>query len=87
VARKMKNPLVVILTFVLVIAAFLVGRTSAPASAGARSTTTPTVTTFSAFYLDIGASESLGFQPTAYPAITANVRIRATPTISSFAKH
>jgi len=63
----MKNPLVVILTFVLVIAAFLVGRTSAPASAGARSTTTPTVTTFSAFYLDIGASESLGFQPTGIP--------------------
>jgi lysophospholipase L1-like esterase len=64
VARKMKKPLVVIVTFALVIAAFLVGRTSAPASAGARTTTTPTVTTFTAFYLDIGASESLGFQPT-----------------------
>lgn len=63
-ARKMKKPLVVIVTFALVIAAFLVGRTSAPASAGARTTTTPTVTTFTAFYLDIGASESLGFQPT-----------------------
>jgi lysophospholipase L1-like esterase len=60
----MKKPLVVIVTFALVIAAFLVGRTSAPASAGARTTTTPTVTTFTAFYLDIGASESLGFQPT-----------------------
>jgi lysophospholipase L1-like esterase len=64
VARKLKKPLVVFLTFALVIAAFLVGRTSAPASAGARATTTPTVTTFSAFYLDVGASESLGFQPT-----------------------
>jgi lysophospholipase L1-like esterase len=64
VARKIKYVVVVTLTFVLVIAAFLVGRTSAPASAGARATTTPTVTTFSAFYLDVGASESLGFQPT-----------------------
>jgi lysophospholipase L1-like esterase len=67
VARKMKNLLVVVVTFALVIAAFLVGRTSAPASADARATTTPTVTTFSAFYLDIGASESLGFQPTGIP--------------------
>jgi lysophospholipase L1-like esterase len=55
---------VVTLTLALVVAAFLVGRTSAPASVGDRSTTTPTVTTFSAFYLDVGASESLGFQPT-----------------------
>jgi lysophospholipase L1-like esterase len=67
VARKIKYVVVVTLTFVLVVAAFLVGRTSAPASAGARATTTPTVTTFSAFYLDVGASESLGFQPTGIP--------------------
>jgi lysophospholipase L1-like esterase len=60
----MKNLVVVVVTFALVIGAFLVGRTSAPASASAKSTTTPTVTTFTAFYLDIGASESLGFQPT-----------------------
>jgi lysophospholipase L1-like esterase len=64
VARKIKNLLVVIVTVALVIAAFLVGRSNAPASADARTTTTPTVTTFSAFYLDMGASESLGFQPT-----------------------
>lgn len=63
-ARKMKNTLIVVVTLVLVIAAFLVGRSSASASAGDKSTTTPTVTTFSAFYLDVGASESLGFQPT-----------------------
>ena len=66
-ARKTKRPVVVISTLALVVAAFLVGRTSAPASGGDRSTTTPTVTTFSAFYLDIGASESLGFQPTGIP--------------------
>jgi lysophospholipase L1-like esterase len=67
VARKLKFPLLVVMIFVLVIAAFLVGRTSAPASAGAKATTTPTLTTFSAFYLDVGASESLGFQPTGIP--------------------
>jgi lysophospholipase L1-like esterase len=63
----MKNLVVVVVIVALVIAAFLVGRTSAPASASARATTTPTVTTFSAFYLDMGASESLGFQPTGIP--------------------
>lgn len=63
-ARKKKYLLVVALTLALVIAAFLAGRISAPASADVRSTTTPTVTAFSAFYLDVGASESLGFQPT-----------------------
>ena len=66
-ARKTKYPLVVTVTIALVVAAFLVGRTSAPASAGSRATTTPTVTTFTAFYLDVGASESLGFQPTGIP--------------------
>lgn len=66
-ARKTKYPLVVMVTIALVAAAFIVGRTSAPASAGARATTTPTVTTFTAFYLDVGASESLGFQPTGIP--------------------
>jgi lysophospholipase L1-like esterase len=65
----MKYPLVVLATIVLVGAAFLIGRTSAPASAGtgAGSIVSTKVTTLTAFYLDMGASESLGFQPTGIP--------------------
>ncbi len=65
----MKYPFVLLVTVVLVGAAFVVGRTSAPASAGTSvgSIVSGKVTTFTAFYLDVGASESLGFQPTGIP--------------------
>ncbi|MFY9782856.1 MAG: SGNH/GDSL hydrolase family protein [Acidimicrobiales bacterium] len=52
-----------VVALAVVAGAFFVGRTSAPdASAASSSASTPV--TFSAFYLDVGASESLGFQPT-----------------------
>lgn len=64
VARSTKYPVTVIVTLALLSAAFLLGRTSAPPNAGAASPSTTSPVKLSAFYLDIGASESLGFQPT-----------------------
>jgi lysophospholipase L1-like esterase len=64
VARSTKYPVTVIVTLALISAAFLLGRTSAPPNAGAASPSTTSPVKLSAFYLDIGASESLGFQPT-----------------------
>jgi hypothetical protein len=46
---------------------FTLGRASAPTTAGAASSDSATPITFSSSYLDIGASESLGFQPTGVP--------------------
>lgn len=50
---------------VLVAGIFVIAHSTHPPSAGASATTTSTIrTSFSAFYLDVGASASLGFQPT-----------------------
>jgi lysophospholipase L1-like esterase len=65
VARSTKYPVTVIVTLALVAGAFFIGRSSGPPTASAAppiASTTPVK--FTAFYLDIGASESLGFQPT-----------------------
>jgi lysophospholipase L1-like esterase len=65
VARSTKYPVTVIVTLALIAAAFFIGRSSGPPTASAAppiASTTPVK--FTAFYLDIGASESLGFQPT-----------------------
>jgi lysophospholipase L1-like esterase len=67
VARKTMYPVALLVTAALLTGAFFLGRTSSSPNAGAASTTTTPPSTsvnFSAFYLDIGASESLGFQPT-----------------------
>lgn len=65
--RSTKYPVTVIVTLALVTAAFFLGRTSAPPNAGAASPSVSTPVKLSAFYLDIGASESLGYQPTGIP--------------------
>ncbi len=47
--------------------AFSLGRASAPEPASAASAVSKIPITFSSYYLDIGASQSLGFQPTGVP--------------------
>jgi GDSL-like Lipase/Acylhydrolase family len=65
VARSTKYPVTVIVTLGLIAAAFFIGRSSGPPSASAAPPiASATPVKFTAFYLDIGASESLGFQPT-----------------------
>ncbi|MGH3732032.1 MAG: SGNH/GDSL hydrolase family protein [Acidimicrobiales bacterium] len=63
-ARRVKFLVTVAVALALVAGAFFLGRARAPSNAGAVPRTTPTVIKFTAFYLDVGASESLGFQPT-----------------------
>jgi lysophospholipase L1-like esterase len=60
----MKYPVAVIVILALISTAFFLGRSSAPPNAGAASPSATSPVKFSAFYLDLGASESLGFQPT-----------------------
>ncbi len=67
-ARKWKYSLTVIVAVALITTAFFFGRNSASTNGGSASAATSlapkTSTPTSVFYLDIGASESLGFQPT-----------------------
>ncbi|MGC2168564.1 MAG: hypothetical protein WA580_05625 [Acidimicrobiales bacterium] len=60
--RTLKYSLSVLALVALATGALIVGRVSAPGGAAA---TTPIK--FTSYYLDIGASESLGFQPTGIP--------------------
>ena len=60
--RTLKYSLTALLIVALATAALLVGRLSAPAAGGAS-----TPVRFTSYYLVIGASESLGFQPTGIP--------------------
>jgi lysophospholipase L1-like esterase len=67
VARKWKYPLTVIVAVALITTAFFFGRNSASTNGAASAATSlapQTAHSITAFYLDIGASESLGFQPT-----------------------
>ncbi|MGC2169642.1 MAG: SGNH/GDSL hydrolase family protein [Acidimicrobiales bacterium] len=66
-ARKWKYSLTVIVAVALITTAFFFGRNSASTTGSASAATSlspKTSSAFSAFYLDLGASESLGFQPT-----------------------
>ncbi|MGC2485490.1 MAG: SGNH/GDSL hydrolase family protein [Acidimicrobiales bacterium] len=66
-ARKWKYPLTVIVAVALITTAFYFGRNSAATNGSASAATSlapKTSNTINAFYLDLGASESLGFQPT-----------------------
>lgn len=65
--RRLKFLLVIVTALVVVMGAYLVGHAKGAADAGAASATTPTPIKLRAFYLDVGASESLGFQPTGIP--------------------
>jgi hypothetical protein len=56
-----------VIALAVIAGAFFVGRTSAPNASAASPKAAPPVTV-TAFYLDMGASESLGFQPTGIPA-------------------
>ena len=61
--RTLKYSLTALLIVALVTGALIVGRVSAPAPAGGASTPVR----FTSYYLVVGASESLGFQPTGIP--------------------
>ncbi len=63
----MKKPLIVLATLAVVGGVYILGRTNGSANAGAAPQVAPTPIKLSAYYLDVGASESLGFQPTGIP--------------------
>ncbi|MGA2123237.1 MAG: SGNH/GDSL hydrolase family protein [Acidimicrobiales bacterium] len=60
--RTLKYALTILVVVALATGMFVLGRASAPSPAGGA-----TPITFSSYYLDIGASESLGVQPTGIP--------------------
>jgi lysophospholipase L1-like esterase len=68
VTKKLKYPLTVVVAIALITTAFYFGRNSAStdgaASAGAATQSHTTPSHLTAFYLDMGASTSIGFQPT-----------------------
>lgn len=66
-ARRLRYLLAIATVLVVVAGAYLLGHANRSADAGAASPTTSTPVKLSAFYLDIGASESLGYQPTGIP--------------------
>lgn len=65
--RRMKFLVAIVTVLAVVTGAYLVGHAKGAVDAGAASATTPTPVKLRAFYLDVGASESLGFQPTGIP--------------------
>ncbi len=65
--RRWKLVLVIVAVLAVAAGAYLVGHANGAANAGAASATTSTPIKVRAFYLDMGASESLGFQPTGIP--------------------
>jgi lysophospholipase L1-like esterase len=67
VKRTTRYSIATIVALAVIAGAFFAGRTSAP-NASAASPEASTPATVTAFYLDMGASESLGFQPTGIPA-------------------
>jgi lysophospholipase L1-like esterase len=68
IVRRLKSPLIIVTVLVVVAAAYLLGHANGAANAGAASASASAPVKLSAFYLDIGASESLGFQPTGIPS-------------------
>ena len=62
--RKAKYPVFIFIAVAIIASSFVIGRNSASQSAGAVSTAAATPAKVTAYYLDIGASESIGFQPT-----------------------
>lgn len=65
--RRLKFPLIVALILVAVTGAYVIGHVNGSSDAGAASPLASTPVRLSAYYLDVGASESLGFQPTGIP--------------------
>ena len=61
--RRLKVPLIIVVSLVLIGGTYVLGRANASSPAGAASANTTPVKV-NGYYLDIGASESLGFQPT-----------------------
>jgi hypothetical protein len=64
IVRTLKYPLTILVVVALATAMFIWGHVGAPAAAGG-ATSVPVK--FTSYYLDIGASESLGVQPTGIP--------------------
>jgi hypothetical protein len=60
-------PLIIIVSVAAIAGTYALGRTNGANAAGAASSTVTTPIKLSGYYLDVGASESLGFQPTGVP--------------------
>jgi lysophospholipase L1-like esterase len=62
--RRLRVPLIIVVLLAVISGTYVLGRSNGSSPAGAASATTAPPTKVNAYYLDVGASESLGFQPT-----------------------
>jgi lysophospholipase L1-like esterase len=62
--RRLKFPLIVVVALAVIAGTYVLGRSNGSSPAGAASSATTTPLKLNGYYLDVGASESLGFQPT-----------------------
>jgi lysophospholipase L1-like esterase len=65
--RRLKVPLIILVSLAVVAGTYIIGRVNGSSAASVTSLTSVTPTKLSGYYLDVGASESLGFQPTGIP--------------------
>jgi lysophospholipase L1-like esterase len=65
--RRLKVPLIIFVSLAVVAGTYILGRVNGSSAASVTSLTSVTPTKLSGYYLDVGASESLGFQPTGIP--------------------
>ncbi len=65
--RRLKIPLIIVVSLVIIAGTYALGRASGSSPAGAASSISTPPIKVSGYYLDVGASESLGFQPTGVP--------------------
>jgi lysophospholipase L1-like esterase len=62
--RRLKVPLIIVVSLAVIAGTYVLGRSNGSSPAGAASSTTTIPLRVNGYYLDVGASESLGFQPT-----------------------
>ncbi len=65
--RRLKVPLIIVVSLAIIAGTYVLGRANGSSPAGAASSASTTPIKVSGYYLDVGASESLGFQPTGIP--------------------
>jgi lysophospholipase L1-like esterase len=62
--RRFKFPLIIVVSLAVIAGTYVLGRVNGSSPAGAASSAITTPVKVNGYYLDVGASESLGFQPT-----------------------
>jgi lysophospholipase L1-like esterase len=62
--RRLKVPLIIVVSLAVIAGTYVLGRSNGSSPAGAASSATTIAPKVNGYYLDVGASESLGFQPT-----------------------